>query len=396
MANTGLSAIIENAVGILVTDKMNKIKIIESILSKNVSISFCESGSFYYTIIPAKIQREYGIPKRITAQTEDALIDRLFDSLTKDSIRKDTLSEVYQQWFEEQKKDPDKARHTIRKYECDWNSFFKDYPISKAPVAEITPADLFEHFKTITTGRALRKKAFGNVKTLSNLLWDWAYRHNMVYSNISRNLVTKTLKFKVGESTMDLTYTPNEREQLCDLLEQSDNPLDLVIVMMFCLGCRAGEAKALYWSDCDMDNGRIWIRRELVDDEGEIKLNAFTKNGIDEGIRELPMTDRARRILNKIPRPENKDSFIFLWNGNTLKTQTINSHIQRACEKLGIRYLSSHKIRATQITQALATGMDQASVMRIAGHATPQTMAHYVRVARVDKDISEKFNAAFN
>ncbi len=40
--------------------------------------------------------------------------------------------------------------------------------------------------------------------------------------------------------------------------------------------------------------------------------------------------------------------------------------------------------------------MDQASVMRIAGHAAPATMANYVRVARVDQDIDIKFNAAFN
>ena len=51
---------------------------------------------------------------------------------------------------------------------------------------------------------------------------------------------------------------------------------------------------------------------------------------------------------------------------------------------------------ATQITQALKSGMDQASVMRIAGHVTPATMANYVRVARMDQDIETKFIAAFS
>ena len=58
--------------------------------------------------------------------------------------------------------------------------------------------------------------------------------------------------------------------------------------------------------------------------------------------------------------------------------------------------LVTHKIHAWGITEALASGMDQASVMRIAGHASPQTMRHYVRTARIKKDIEEKFDSVFN
>jgi integrase len=61
-----------------------------------------------------------------------------------------------------------------------------------------------------------------------------------------------------------------------------------------------------------------------------------------------------------------------------------------------IRYLSTHKIRAWGITEALASGMDQASIMRIAGHASPQTMRHYVRTARIKKDIAGNFDNVFN
>lgn len=116
----------------------------------------------------------------------------------------------------------------------------------------------------------------------------------------------------------------------------------------------------------------------------------------DEGCRTLPMTDRAALVLSKITRPEDKNTIIFLWNGRPLKTQTINSHLKKACEALGIRYLSTHKIRATIITESLAAGMDQASAMRMAGQISPATMRAYVRVQRVNKDISEKFDQVCN
>ncbi len=48
------------------------------------------------------------------------------------------------------------------------------------------------------------------------------------------------------------------------------------------------------------------------------------------------------------------------------------------------------------INGEIDSDMDQASVMRIAGHASPQTMRHYVRTARIQKDIGEKFDSVFN
>ena len=99
---------------------------------------------------------------------------------------------------------------------------------------------------------------------------------------------------------------------------------------------------------------------------------------------------------SSIPKLENKESLIFHKDYKPLRTQTINSHLLDTCRKPGIRYFSTHKIRAWGITEALASGMYQASVMRIAGHASPQTMRHYVRTARIQKDIGEKFDSVFN
>lgn len=112
--------------------------------------------------------------------------------------------------------------------------------------------------------------------------------------------------------------------------------------------------------------------------------------------KRLPMTPRLEKVFNSIPRPENKESLVFLRDYKPLRTQTINDHLRAVCKRLDIRYLSSHKIRAWGITESLASGMDQVTVMKIAGHSTPQTMRHYVRTSRIQKDITEKFGEVFN
>ena len=180
-------------------------------------------------------------------------------------------------------------------------------------------------------------------------------------------------------------------------LKDSDNVYDKAIVLQFCLGCRVSEIKGLFWSDIDFDRKEIYIHRELVDDEnGNPILKNHTKNGMTEGNRVLPMTARAEKILSSIPKPEDKESLVFLRDYKPIRTQTVNDHLRSVCRKLHIRYLSSHKIRAWGITEALASGMDQASVMRIAGHASPQTMRSYVRVARIKTDINERFSKVFD
>ena len=168
--------------------------------------------------------------------------------------------------------------------------------------------------------------------------------------------------------------------------------------MQFCLGCRVSEVKGLFWSDIDFDRKTVFIHREVVegDNNEQVIKDDLTKNEMSEGFRILPLTERAERVLNSIPKLENKESLIFHKDFKPLRTQTINSHLLDTCRKLGVRYFSTHKIRAWGITEALASGMDQASVMRIAGHASPQTMRHYVRTARIQKDISNNFDAVFN
>lgn len=172
---------------------------------------------------------------------------------------------------------------------------------------------------------------------------------------------------------------------------------DKAIIMQFCLGCRVSEVKALYWSDIDFERKLVYIHREVVDGENREQIvKDQTKSGLSEGNRVLPLTERAKRVLDSIPKPENKDSLIFHKDYKPLRTQTINSHLLDTCRKLGVRYFSTHKIRAWGITEALVSGMDQASIMRIAGHASPQTMRHYVRTARIQKDITNNFGTVFN
>ncbi len=395
-------AIIELAASMSLIDGMKKEDFLKTVFDKDeLPIKHYPESRIYACVIPVKVRRaaKFSIPNRVTGNSREVVIDKLFEVFMKGPIgsEQETLTTLFQEFIDNRKKDPDFTAHTVRKNQCDWNTYFKDTPLALTKISKVTPADLFSHFKSITEGRQMTRHAFGNAKGLLNQLFDLAYEKNLVEHNICRELSTRRLKFKPEGSKQNLIYSTEERNRIVDELKDSESVYDKAIIMQFCLGCRISEVKGLYWSDLDFDRKEINIHRELVDDEdGTPILKNHTKSGLSEGNRVLPMTPRAEAVFNSIPKPENKESLVFLKDYKPIKTQTVNSHLQAVCKKLNIRYLSSHKIRAWGITEALASGMDQATVMRIAGHATPETMTHYVRVARLNRDIGQRFGEVFD
>ena len=415
-------AIMELATSMSLIDNMQKENYLRVIFDTDeLPIKHYPDSRFYACVIPVKVRNgaRFIVPNRVTGKTREVVIDKLFEALTMGVSRAKskeksgeksreksgeksrgnviTLTTLFDEFIENRKNDPDLTAHTVRKNQCDWNTFYKDTKFALTEISRLKPSDIMTRFKEMTAGRKMTRHAFGNAKGLLNQLFDLAFEKDLIERNICREISTRTLKFRPEGSRQELIYTNEERNRIVEELKGSDSVYDKAIIIQFCLGCRISEVKGLYWSDLDFDRKEIDIHRELVDDEdGRPILKNHTKSGLGEGNRILPMTPRAEAVFRSIPRPENKESFVFLRDYKPIKTQTVNSHLQAVCRKLNIRYLSSHKIRAWGITEALASGMDQASVMRIAGHATPETMSHYVRVARINKDIGDRFGSVFD
>ena len=80
----------------------------------------------------------------------------------------------------------------------------------------------------------------------------------------------------------------------------------------------------------------------MDDENGNPILKNHTKNGMGEGNRVLSMTTRAEKIFSSIPKPEDKESLVFLRDYRPIRTQTVNDHLRNVCRKLNISYLSSH------------------------------------------------------
>lgn len=94
-------------------------------------------------------------------------------------------------------------------------------------------------------------------------------------------------------------------------------------------------------------------------------------------------------------KASHKGEYIFSTEqGYFLSTTKFNIYLKDICNRVGIDYMSSHKIRFWSVTALVRqTGGDITAVGAYAGQKNRQTTLHYIRAAQ-DEDVQRKAAAA--
>ncbi len=337
---------------------------------------------------------------QIIRKTRLALLEALYEYYFHVKVR--TVMEVYEEWLEEFKEDTESAHRSVLSYDrfrSDWKRFFANYEIAGMNIAEIKASTIKKHYKIICANEAITRKTLNNAKSLLNHIFDHAVDNDYVAANVARSVMTKDIRCKEVDND-EKVYTDAEREKVIEQAEKENEVFARAIALMFCSCTRIGEIRALKWEDVDLEGRTMYIHREIVrrkDSSGHetyVCVNR-TKSGLKEGNRTQPLSSMAIRILKAQRRENPFGEYVFMYKYAPLVTNTINHHLMRICERAGVPYMSSHKIRFWSITNMYANDMPQADIQRLAGHADPATTNHYKRPSRLGNFDSEKWEEMF-
>ncbi len=96
-------------------------------------------------------------------------------------------------------------------------------------------------------------------------------------------------------------------------------------------GIRPGECLALKTKNVDIVGRKINIEISLTKDEDDKTiLGEDTKT--ETGIRDYPLTDSLREILEPRMDKTNPESLLFTNNGKLISVSTINTHFKKICK----------------------------------------------------------------
>jgi integrase len=181
-----------------------------------------------------------------------------------------------------------------------------------------------------------------------------------------------------GDGTKEMkTWTKEELKSFLEYI--SDDRLYGLWYTIAFTGMRRGEAIGLRWSDVDLENARLSVRRALIPINREVVVSEpKTVKGrrvvaLDPGTIEVLKTQAARQL-------DEQTEWDDLWidsglvftaeNGEALDPESVSRYWRQAVKKALLPQIRLHDLRHTHATLALQAGIHPKVVSERLGHAT--------------------------
>ena len=316
-----------------------------------------------------------------------------------------TVESWFHTWMEEYKKNSVKYG-TYENYGRVYTQYIRDR-LGKRKLADIRP----EHIQSIN--KRLAKDGYSH-KTISLTaivlggMFKQAYKNQMIQRNpvelasIPRNTAKKK-NFRV--------MTPEEQKTF--LKHAADSPCYHLYVVALGTGMRAGELRALEWSDIDFQNRTIHVHGTLKFHKGKGYVKDTPKTASSD--REIPMLEEVYSHLRQqrkaqaelrlslgdkwTPEP-GLENLVFLSEyarrgfGTPISSSALNIDIKKIVKQINesgtsFESITPHTLRHTFATRGLENGITPKVMQELLGHTSiTMTLDIYSHVLP-DKKASE-------
>ncbi|MEV6541243.1 tyrosine-type recombinase/integrase [Streptomyces sp. NPDC051665] len=166
-------------------------------------------------------------------------------------------------------------------------------------------------------------------------------------------------------------------------------------LLLVSTGLRRGEALALTWSDIDLTNGQLRVRRNVQRIRRElifgtpkttrsIRTVSLPKHCVRALTQHRDQQERERLIAGKKwqPSPGQPDGLIFTTvTGRVTDPRSMNRMLTILCRDANVRRVRVHDLRHTCASLLLSQGVDARTIMETLGHSTiTMTLDTYAHV----------------
>ena len=312
-----------------------------------------------------------------SSETLEKIIERHIEQKNKDGITSDNSYKRDKETLEQLRK-------------CCSNFIYK--PIQKVTLYDIEKSkESLKQYKKSGIDRAWRLlfKGFRIAASPSNRL--------IPYNLMDDENLKKPVSVKATEKVKPLTVEEEERlNQILDN-EERNHPYRNIVKLELITAMRIGEVLARSQDNISKNRKKLLINNTLTEDnEGNTILGEHTKTynkttGIDEGVRNFPINDEIKIILDEQINDKISNIYgLLFWDyeKNTfISPKEINAWLRRLNTKYKIsKTLHNHRLRHTRITRWKEAGMDMNAIQYLAGHVEGSEITNKVYI-----DVSEKF-----
>lgn len=357
-------------------------------------IYYSEHDKRYRTYLPPKKDGEKRKP--ITAVTKENLEKKIVDYYRQMEEKPlvNTFEKLYPLFLDYKGKETSLAN--AHKLNWVWETYYKDDDIVKCKLSDITVVMLKSWFLDKISEYELTSRKYKEMKSLMNMLYDFAIESNLVSSNVSRmvhGISYKKYAVEHKKAPTEQVYINDEEENIINVAlkqyEKTRNIAYLGVCLNFTLALRVGEVVALKISD--FSETLVHIQRTEIKHYDKLDNGKIVRNGYEivphgktpNADRELFLTKNAKKFLSMIVRANEERSFhseylLLDKDGERMHNDAINNVLRRLNRMIKTTQKGNHSIRKTCISNMGESGaLSNEEIRMFAGHKDFSTTEKY-------------------
>lgn len=305
-----------------------------------------------------------------------------------------TVDDVFNDWLHYEYEHNEHSLKTINEYEGEYRRFIVGRKFASIPIHSVTEMDIVRLLRSIVTGgEKIQRKRYAAVKTIIRTLFNFARIHMEIdcitVTNILADIHFPDAAFKEKDNDdAKQVFNHSEIKLIKEELRNTDNPLELGILLALETGLRVGELCTLRRECIKDDYLIIRYSQHKYKRDGKFYYSVGAPKKGKE--RTVVLNYDAKKIIQKILALHDSE-WIFPDEADTTqwrKAHCFDGAIRRVCKRLGIAERSMHKLRKTyasyilteesKVTDKLAQGQ--------LGHRDIQTTRNHYYYDIYDKE----------
>jgi len=293
-----------------------------------------------------------------------------------------TFEALATRWMERHVR-PTLRPRTVKNYEAALKHINRRF--GKVPAEDITRPSVRDFIEGLVVEGKLARKTIQNIAAVMSSCLGYGVEMEVIQTNVAVKLKKIAKTEGLGKGVRALTLD-EIRALLAAAREHTPPSFHAFLMCTATTGMRAGELRALRWSDVNLNDGSIVVSRcaadSVNDPDGPTKGGKARTVYMPEELRKV-MVEHRRRLPEMALKkrwgavPE----YVFpSTEGGMMNKCSYRRWIDKAAEKAGIERTRLHNLRHTAISLLLNSGADPFAVQKLAGHSdvrlTTQTYAH--------------------
>lgn len=317
------------------------------------------------------------VKRTIRASVDDAIVE-----FYKEQENEPYIEQVFYQWVNDKISYGEISKQSYDRYETDFKRFFGGSRLAQVKFRYITEDMLEDFIKRTIHDMKLTSKAWGGLRILINGIFKYGKKKKYTEMSISQfmgdlDLSSKAFAKRTREKKK-LVFTDEEIGMIVTHIY--NNPTSIIglgILFAFQTGLRPGELVALKWSDV---GDRLQVCKSEIrykQDDGTYQLEVIDSTKTEAGMREVVLTDEARRLLKQIRLLNPFGEYIFMQDGKRKTGKAFTNKMYRICDGIGIERRSINKTRKTYATHLINANVNEVIIKEQMGHTEISTTRNY-------------------